>query len=108
MAGEASATAREQHDRFGLAESIELTALCLDDPEEQAVLLEEALAIWRELGNQLHEAEVELALARLSSGPAAQSAGERAERRLRTLGVRVSAGGPASLLRFVAPRPAPP
>ena len=91
----ASAAAREQRDRFGLAESLELTALCAADPAEQALLLEEALAIWRELGNQLHEAEVELALARLSSGPAAQSAAERAERRLRTLGVRVSPGGPA-------------
>ena len=104
LAGEASAAAREQRDRFGLAESLELTALCAADPAERALLLEEALAIWRELGNQLHEAEVELALARLSSGPAAQSAAERAERRLRTLGVRVSSGGPAALLRFVAPQ----
>ena len=104
LAGEASAAAREQRDRFGLAESLELTALCAADPAEQALLLEEALAIWRGLGNQLHEAEVELALARLSSGPAAQSAADRAEGRLRALGVRVSPSGPAALLRFVAPQ----
>jgi ATP/maltotriose-dependent transcriptional regulator MalT/DNA-binding SARP family transcriptional activator len=104
LAAAASTTAREQRDRFGLAESLELTALCAPDPAEEAPLLEEALAIWRELGNQLHEAAVELALARRSSGPAAQSAAERAERRLRTLGVRVSPSGPAALLRFVAPQ----
>ena len=103
LADEASTAAREQRDRFGLAESLELTALCAPSPAEQTLLLEDALAIWRELGNHIHEAEVELALARLSSGPAAQSASERAERRLRTLGVRVSPSGPAALLRFVAP-----
>ena len=104
LAREASAAAREERDRFGLAESLELAALCAPSPAEEALLLEEALAIWSELGNQLHQAEVELALARLSSGPAAQSAAERAERRLRMLGVRVSPSGPASLLRFVAPQ----
>jgi ATP/maltotriose-dependent transcriptional regulator MalT/DNA-binding SARP family transcriptional activator len=103
LAGEASIAARERRDRFGLAESLELKGLCASAPTDQALPLEEALAIWRDLGNQVHEAEVELALARLSSGPAAQSAAERAERRLRKLGVRVSPSGPAALLRFVAP-----
>jgi ATP/maltotriose-dependent transcriptional regulator MalT/DNA-binding SARP family transcriptional activator len=108
LAVDAAAAAREQRDRFGLAESLELTALCETAPAEKALVLEEALAIWRELGNRVHEAEVELALAQLSSGPAAQSAAKRAERRLQTLGVRVSASGPAALLRFVAPHASAP
>jgi DNA-binding SARP family transcriptional activator len=104
----ASAAAREQRDRYGLAESLELTALCAPDPAAQTPLLEAALAIWRELGNHLHEVGTQLALARLSAGPAAHSAAERAERKLRALGVRVSPSGPAGLLRFVALEPVVP
>jgi DNA-binding SARP family transcriptional activator/Tfp pilus assembly protein PilF len=101
----ASAAAREQRDRFGLAEALELRALCAADPAARPPPLEEALAIWRELGNHLHELGTQLALARLASGPAAHSAAERTERRLRALGVRISPSGPAGLLRFVALEP---
>jgi ATP/maltotriose-dependent transcriptional regulator MalT/DNA-binding SARP family transcriptional activator len=105
-AARAARAARDQRDRYGLAESLELAALCTSDSDARTPLLEEALAIWRELGNDLHAVEVQLALARLASGPAGHGAVERAERKLRALGVRVSASGPAGLLRFVALEPA--
>ena len=75
LAGEASATAREQHDRFGLAESIELTALCLDDPEEQAVpprgSIGDLAGARESVARSRGRARTRTAL----SGPAAQSAG---------------------------------
>lgn len=104
----ASAAARAHRDRYGLAESLELRALCAGDLADRQHLFEEALELWRELGNKLHEAEVELALAQLSTGSAAHSAGTRARRTLQTLGVRVNPKGPAGLLRFVALEPAQP
>lgn len=103
-ASRAAAAAREQRDPFGLAESLELAALAAPDSAAGAHFLEEALSIWRRSGNAVHEAMVELALARLAPGPHAHRASGRAERRLRTLGVRTGATGPAGLLRFVSER----
>lgn len=99
----ADAVARERHDRFGLAESLELQAVASQEMAARLRLLEEARAVWRELANPVHEAAVDLALARLAAGPSAQVAAERAMRQLRALGVRVSASGAAGLLRFAAP-----
>jgi DNA-binding SARP family transcriptional activator len=107
-AEQASAAALLQRDRYGLAESFELKALCAVDVTDKQHLFEEALELWRELGNRLHEAEVELALAQLSTGSAAHSASKRARRTLQTLGVRANPNGPAGLLRFVALEPAQP
>ncbi len=104
IAGRAAAAARERRDSFGLAESLELRALAAPEPAAATHLLEEALRLWRHLGNAVHAAVVELALARFSDDSAAHRAADRAERRLRGLGVRVSAVGPAGLLRFVAVR----
>ncbi|MGH3134595.1 MAG: AfsR/SARP family transcriptional regulator, partial [Gaiellaceae bacterium] len=50
----------------------------------------------------LHEAAVELALARLAGRTDAHRAGGRAERQLELLGVRVSPSGPAGILRQIA------
>jgi DNA-binding SARP family transcriptional activator len=107
-AAQARAAAHEERDRFGLAESLELEGAATDGPTRAQTLYEEALSTWRALGNPIHEAAVELALAGVAPGPATAAARERAERKLRTLGVRVSSTGPAGLLRHVADAPAIP
>ena len=104
-ADRASAAARDAGDRFGLAESLELRALATDDPIEQRQGFEEALATWQAVGNDVHEAAAELALAGLSTGRDSGTLAARAARKLRSAGVRVSASGPAGLLRFVADDP---
>jgi DNA-binding SARP family transcriptional activator len=85
-----------------MAEALELATLSAPDPVVQRERLREARAIWRELGSGLRDATVELALARLSPGVAGHAAAARAEQRLQQMGVRVSAAGPAGLLRTVA------
>lgn len=108
-AGEhAAAAAREQRDHFGLAESLELQALATADPTRAATLLEEALSAWRAIGNPLHGAAVELALAGVAPGRATAANAERARRKLRSLGVRVSPTGPAGLLRHIVGAPVVP
>jgi ATP/maltotriose-dependent transcriptional regulator MalT/DNA-binding SARP family transcriptional activator len=104
----AAAAAREHRDPFGLAESLELAAVSSADAGARTRSLEEALSIWRRCGNAVHEAEVEVTLARLSTGADATRLGGRAERRLRALGVRESGSGPAGLLRFVGGGEVPP
>jgi DNA-binding SARP family transcriptional activator len=98
--------ARERHDRYGLAEALELEAFARDDPATRRAQLEEALSIWHEIESRVRIAECELALAGLASGAEARAAEDRAARRLRALGVRVSSTGPAGLLRTIA-TPAP-
>ena len=104
-AGQARAAAREQRDRYGLAESLELEGAATDERTRAQTLYEEALATWRTMGNPIHEAGVELALAGVAPGPATAAGRARAERKLRELGVRVSPTGPAGLLRHVAQAP---
>ena len=107
-AAAARGQARELHDRYNLAEALELGVFASDEPATRRAQLEEALAIWREIESRVRVAECELALAALSSGAEARAAEERATRRLRALGVRVSATGPAGLLRTIAtPAPTP-
>ncbi len=101
-AARAEASARELGDRFGLAESLELRTFASPSGADDPHLLDEAIEIWRELGNRVHETAAELARARLDSSIAAQAVAQRAEQRLRALGVRVSRSGPAGLLRMVA------
>ena len=102
LAARAERVARKRRDRFGLAESLELATFSAPDPTAERERLRQALAIWREMGSGLREAAVELALARLSGGVAAQAAAARAEQRLQRIGVRVSPAGAAGLLRTVA------
>jgi DNA-binding SARP family transcriptional activator len=104
-AAEAARLARERADRYALAEALELEVFARDEPARDAPRLEEALAIWRSLGSRVRIAECELALATLSGGAEAHAARDRAERKLRALGVRVSPGAPAGLLRLVASPP---
>lgn len=100
--------ARERNDRYSLAEALELGVFASDEPATRREQLEDALAVWREIECRVRVAACELALAGLSSGAEARAAVERAVRRLRALGVRVSATGPAGLLRTIAtPAPSP-
>lgn len=93
-AAEAEAAARGRGDRAGLAEALELVAMSSSEPAANAAQVEQALAIWQEIGNRLREAKARLALARLGGDAHAE---ERARRRLQRLGVR-AAGSPAGLL----------
>src|SRR5439155_26954098 len=61
-------------------------------------LLAEAIAIWHELGNPFRALRAELAHARLGEGAEAQASAERAERRLRALGIRTGTRHAAGLL----------
>jgi len=98
----AATAARELRDPFGLAESHELAAFAAQDPASRSHALAEALALWRSIGNVVHEAAVELALAELEPHARWGRSARRAERRLRNLGVRVTSAAPAGILRFVA------
>jgi ATP/maltotriose-dependent transcriptional regulator MalT/DNA-binding SARP family transcriptional activator len=99
FAMEAEGIARAGGKPAELAEALEIRAMCATDPAQRLRLLREALSIWRQIGNTLGQARAEYALARLSSGPLSRIEIERAERRLRDLGVRpAAAAGAAGLL----------
>ena len=103
LSSEARELAREARVPYEVAESFELTACASSDPAEHKTHLEEALSLWRELGNRVHVALCELALGRTASGPDAHRVAAAAERRLRGYGVRLNVAAPAGLLREIAP-----
>jgi ATP/maltotriose-dependent transcriptional regulator MalT/DNA-binding SARP family transcriptional activator len=109
FAAAAAAAAGTRRDRAGLAEALELRALAAPDPAKELPRLREAASIWAAVGNRLGEARNALAQARLASGaaPGAPTV-EEAERRLRSLGVRVGAEVAAGLLRAIAAPPRDP
>jgi DNA-binding SARP family transcriptional activator len=78
--------------------------MCVPDASRAAALLEQAVAIWEEVKNPLGEARAELALGRLSPRPEARTLAERAERRLRSLGIRPQAAAGAAGLLAVLPQ----
>ena len=98
MAREAREESLARRNRPGLAESLELQAFSSGDSESVETDLKEAISIWREIGNELGGARAELALARLTSFSGSRSMVERAERRLREIGVRTHAAGAAGPL----------
>jgi ATP/maltotriose-dependent transcriptional regulator MalT/DNA-binding SARP family transcriptional activator len=111
FAAAAAAAAGTRRDRAGLAEALELRALAAPDPGKELPRLREAASIWAAVGNRLGEARNALAQARLgAAGGAAGGAAAvgDAERRLRSLGVRVGAELAAGLLRAVAAPPRDP
>jgi ATP/maltotriose-dependent transcriptional regulator MalT/DNA-binding SARP family transcriptional activator len=111
FAAAAAAAAGTRRDRAGLAEALELRALAAPDPAGELPRLREAASIWAAVGNRLGEARNALAQARLASaagGVRGTTAVEEAERRLRSLGVRVGAEVAAGLLRAVAAPPRDP
>src|SRR6266540_1934142 len=88
-ADEAATAARLRRDRAGLAHALELAALASHDRDRQAVLLEEAVSLWRAIRNPLGEARAELILG-LTRGAAGAARAAQAEKRLRALGARVA------------------
>ena len=93
LAEEAEEDSRRRGARPMIAMALELRAFCSDTPNIS--LLEEALALRRELGEAVAAARVELALARLSG---ARLEAERIERQLRKLGFRDTDGRAAGVL----------
>lgn len=106
LAGQAEAVARARHDRAGLADALALAAVTADDPRTTARRLAEAGAIWREVGNPLAEAKVDLVLASIDRGAGSAMLRRKAERRLEALGVHAHQSGnvAAGLLAFLSPR----
>jgi ATP/maltotriose-dependent transcriptional regulator MalT/DNA-binding SARP family transcriptional activator len=100
----AGTTARERRDRAGLAESLELEALSAPDPRAKTSCLEEAIALWREIGNPVAEARAQIALAHYSNKSTKSADIQRAERTLRDLGVRAQSGAGGSMLVGVVRR----
>lgn len=68
-ARDAAAEARLRRDRAGLAEAQTLEAQVVADPDRARALLEEALAIWRDLRCGIRAARTELRLAELGGPP---------------------------------------
>lgn len=99
-AREAVAETHRQRTRFEYAEALELEAMAGADPAEAAGLLEEALSVWRELGNEVAAVRVELAIGRLTGD---RTRSERARRKLLAAGVREQAAGAAGLLASLGP-----
>ena len=100
LAREADGVAAARRNLAHRAAALELMAVA-DPAGDTRKLLREALGIWNELGNPIRAARVELALARLFSSD--RGAAERAERLLRSLGVRRDAEQVAGLLAAVPP-----
>jgi DNA-binding SARP family transcriptional activator len=94
----AEAEARRRLQRQTLAESLELRAMAAGNREATEGLLEEALQVWREISNPQGEARVDLALATLGARPQSYLRADRAERRLRDLGIRTRRPLAAGLL----------
>ncbi len=102
-ATQAGSVARTRRDRAGLAEALALRAMSADVPRRELRRLDEAAAIWREIGNPLEEAKVELAMAAVEGAAESTLRRRRAERWLEALGVHAHRGGnvAAGLLALV-------
>ena len=105
MAAEAENVARSRHDRPGLADALALAAVTADNARVTTRRLEEAAAIWREVGNPLGEAKVELVLASIDRRAGSAAMRRKAEHQLEALGVRAHQSGnvAAGLLAFLSP-----
>jgi DNA-binding SARP family transcriptional activator len=99
----ARAAAGARRDPAGLAEALELAVLAAPDPAAAAGLLDEAAAVWAELGDPVGDARVRLLAARLA-GAAGRPAVDAAARDLTELGVRLDSGV-AGALAVPAPQP---
>ena len=106
VAAEAESAARSRHDRAGLADAIALAAISAEDQRVTARRLAEAGTIWREVGNALGEAKVDLVRTSIDRGPGSAALRHKAERDLEMLGVRAHQTGnvAAGLLAFLSPR----
>jgi len=106
LADRAEAAARARHDRAGLADAIALVAVSATDQRVTLRRLAEAAAIWREVGNPLGEAKVDLVRASIDRSAGSAALRQKAERELEMLGVRAHQSGnvAAGLLAFLSPR----
>ncbi|TWP53236.1 transcriptional regulator [Lentzea tibetensis] len=101
---EAYAVATRRGDRAGLAESLEL----LGQLENDRILLDQALTLWREVGDPLGEVRVRTAQAVLVGGAAGERLAVEAQHKAAGLGARLlaeAAAGAAETCRR-ASRPA--
>jgi DNA-binding SARP family transcriptional activator len=87
-AAQAGAAARGRRDRARMAEALELEGLSAPNARARDAALEQAVAIWHELGNPLGEARAQLALAPGMPGERGAAVAQEAEARLRELGAR--------------------
>jgi len=100
-AGEAAAGARSQRDRATLAEALELQALVAQDGRSRHVL-DQAAAIWREIGDPIGQARVDLATARIIGGEQSHELALVAERKAREVGAHGLAAAAAEQLAVLA------
>ena len=77
-----------------------------EDPRTRSRRLDEAGAIWREVGNPLGEAKVDLVRASIDRGAGSAALRQKAERELEALGARAHQSGnvAAGLLAALSPR----
>jgi ATP/maltotriose-dependent transcriptional regulator MalT/DNA-binding SARP family transcriptional activator len=87
-AAEAGAAARLRRERAGLADALELEGRAASTERARRTALEQAVAVWRELGNPLGEARAQLALAHALGGERLAALAPAAEVQLRELGAR--------------------
>ena len=97
-AGQAADVARSRRDRAALAESLELQVAASAEPSAELHRLDEALAIWRQVGQPIAAARVELTLGRLGDPAMARDRISRALQTFRELGARRLAAEAAALL----------
>ncbi len=95
-AASAAAIARSRRDRAGLAEALDLEALCAEDAATRRRRFEESSAIWREIKDPIASMASTLGLALVDADQAAAAGAESA---LRALG----AHGAISILELLAP-----
>jgi DNA-binding SARP family transcriptional activator/tetratricopeptide (TPR) repeat protein len=99
VAREAEALARQRRDRAALAEAIELLVRSSDEPEREQERLDEAAALWRDIGNPIGMARVEVARAELLPPGEGDAIARRALDAARRLGARRLAGNATRLLQ---------
>jgi ATP/maltotriose-dependent transcriptional regulator MalT/DNA-binding SARP family transcriptional activator len=87
-AAQAGAAARGRRDRARMAEALELEGMSAATERARHAALEQAVAIWHELGNPLGEARAQLALGQALPGERGAAVAREAEGRLRELGAR--------------------
>jgi ATP/maltotriose-dependent transcriptional regulator MalT/DNA-binding SARP family transcriptional activator len=99
VAREAEALARQRRDRAALAEAIELLVRTSPEPERERERLDEAAALWRDIGNPIGMARVDVALAELLPPTEGDPLARRALDAARRLGARRLAGNASRLLQ---------
>jgi len=100
--------ARTRRDRAGLANALLVEALTVDDRRRQAAHLDDALSLWRGIGEPLGEARAELLLGICTGGDAGAALTAAAERRLRDAGANGYRPMLASILPSLLADPAKP